>query len=141
MEIIPTKKLHCDHLCRVRHCVNPAHIEVVTLQENVLRGVGIPAVNFHKTHCKNGHVFDEVHTQIEKDGHRRCRICRKAKDRQRKLDLNQLPYNHPKRIAKRESGKRQTRLLNSLPFDHPRRVARRAVIRRYQIKRQKNIPS
>lgn len=26
--------LHIDHLCRVRACVNPAHLEPVTLAEN-----------------------------------------------------------------------------------------------------------
>lgn len=26
-----------DHLCRARHCVNPLHMEVVTLQENIAR--------------------------------------------------------------------------------------------------------
>ena len=30
--------LELDHLCRVRNCVNPAHLEAVTHQENVLRG-------------------------------------------------------------------------------------------------------
>lgn len=27
-----------DHLCRVRNCVNPAHLEAVTHQENQIRG-------------------------------------------------------------------------------------------------------
>ncbi|WP_116214893.1 HNH endonuclease signature motif containing protein [Streptomyces olivoreticuli] len=27
-----------DHLCRVRHCVNPAHLEAVSNAENVRRG-------------------------------------------------------------------------------------------------------
>jgi hypothetical protein len=27
-----------DHLCRVRHCVNPCHLEPCTLAENVRRG-------------------------------------------------------------------------------------------------------
>jgi hypothetical protein len=31
--LIP-KGLHIDHLCRVRHCVNPSHLEAVTVQEN-----------------------------------------------------------------------------------------------------------
>lgn len=30
--------LDLDHLCRVRHCVNPEHLEPVTRQENVQRG-------------------------------------------------------------------------------------------------------
>lgn len=34
---IPTG-LTIDHLCSVRHCVNPAHLEPVTLAENVRRG-------------------------------------------------------------------------------------------------------
>lgn len=36
--------LHMDHLCRVRSCVNPAHLEPVTCRENILRGFGFPAV-------------------------------------------------------------------------------------------------
>jgi hypothetical protein len=30
--------LDLDHLCRVRHCVNPDHLEPVTRSENLLRG-------------------------------------------------------------------------------------------------------
>lgn len=29
--------LQLDHLCRVRHCVNPDHLEPVTRQQNMLR--------------------------------------------------------------------------------------------------------
>lgn len=31
--------LDLDHLCRVRCCINPAHLEPVTRRENVMRGV------------------------------------------------------------------------------------------------------
>lgn len=27
-----------DHLCRVRHCVNPSHMELVDMRENTVRG-------------------------------------------------------------------------------------------------------
>src|ERR1019366_1994387 len=37
--------LTLDHLCRVRSCVNPAHLEPVTRTENVMRGEGDPARN------------------------------------------------------------------------------------------------
>jgi HNH endonuclease len=30
--------LELDHLCRVKHCVNPAHLEPVTTAENLRRG-------------------------------------------------------------------------------------------------------
>lgn len=30
--------LQVDHLCRVRHCVNPEHLEIVTSAENTRRG-------------------------------------------------------------------------------------------------------
>lgn len=47
--------LQLDHLCRVRHCVNPAHLEPVTGKINTLRGTSFSAKNAAKTHCKNGH--------------------------------------------------------------------------------------
>jgi len=47
-----------DHLCRVRHCVNPAHMAPVTTGENVLRGESPSAKQARKTHCPNGHEYD-----------------------------------------------------------------------------------
>ena len=32
------KGLEMDHICRVRNCVNPDHVEPVTHKENVIRG-------------------------------------------------------------------------------------------------------
>lgn len=34
--------LTIDHLCRVRHCVNPDHLEAVTKKENISRKMGYP---------------------------------------------------------------------------------------------------
>ena len=47
--------LQLDHLCRVRHCVNPAHLEAVTNQVNVIRakrGEPCPHGNVVKRRCK-----------------------------------------------------------------------------------------
>lgn len=33
----PPKGYDIDHLCKVRNCVNPAHLEAVTHRENILR--------------------------------------------------------------------------------------------------------
>lgn len=67
--------LTIDHLCRVRRCVNPDHLEPVPLRENLLRGVSSPAVNSRKTRCKRGHPFTPENTFITKVGYRQCRTC------------------------------------------------------------------
>lgn len=44
-----------DHLCRVRSCVNPWHLEPVTIAENTLRGQS-PAIVAHRVGvCLRGH--------------------------------------------------------------------------------------
>jgi hypothetical protein len=68
-------KLQIDHLCRVRHCVNPDHLELVTTAENTRRGIN---VNRLKSHCINGHEYSERNTirSLSKGYWRRkCRVC------------------------------------------------------------------
>lgn len=72
--------LTIDHLCRVRHCVNPDHLEPVTLQTNLHRGEGKRG---SQTHCQKGHEFTLENTYITKAGTRVCRICRRDYDRKR----------------------------------------------------------
>lgn len=64
-----------DHLCRVRHCVNPAHLEPVSRAENVLRGDSLPAKNARKTCCPKGHPYSLLTLYISRQGYRQCRIC------------------------------------------------------------------
>lgn len=67
-----------DHLCRVRACVNPQHLEPVTHQVNLLRGETSAARNAARTHCNYGHPFDEANTGSD-GGKRRCRACNRAR--------------------------------------------------------------
>lgn len=70
--------LQLDHLCRVRSCVNPRHLEPVTTQENTRRGIRATA-----THCMHGHARTAENTRIEKRGHRtvrRCLTCVRARE-------------------------------------------------------------
>ena len=71
--------LQIDHLCRVRSCVNPAHLEVVTQRTNILRGESMSARHARKSTCPKGHVYD-----LFSDASRRCRTCRRRQARERR---------------------------------------------------------
>lgn len=70
--------MELDHLCRVRACVNPSHLEPVTKRENQIRGVGFVAINAAKTHCASGHAFDVANTYVKPNGRRQCRACNRG---------------------------------------------------------------
>lgn len=61
--------LELDHLCRVRRCANPRHLELVTTRENVLRSMNPAGLNARKTHCLRGHL-------LPPRGSARRRLCR-----------------------------------------------------------------
>jgi hypothetical protein len=66
-----------DHLCRNKACVNPAHLELVTPRQNVMRAPTITAANAWKTECHAGHPFDDENTIISNRGKRICRECQR----------------------------------------------------------------
>lgn len=70
--------MHIDHLCRVRCCVNPDHLEVVTPKENLHRS---PIHQANRTHCPQGHPYSEENTLISV-GRRHCRECGRARCRE-----------------------------------------------------------
>jgi len=77
-----------DHLCRVRRCVNPAHLEPVTILENLMRSPIAPAaVNSRKTHCPLGHEYTPENTYVRKQRknpdrtERSCLTCRRKRGR------------------------------------------------------------
>jgi HNH endonuclease len=74
-QVIP-EGMQLDHLCRVRHCVNPEHFEVVTPSVNTLRQ---DHGNRRKTHCPQGHEYNEQNTRINSKGKRICRACDNAR--------------------------------------------------------------
>lgn len=83
--------LTLDHLCRVRRCVNPAHLEPVSLRVNIRRGESPSGKNFRRTRCIRGHPFDDKNTRrwVMPSGKvmRTCRICDCARQRAYKARL------------------------------------------------------
>lgn len=61
--------IEVDHLCNNGLCVNPAHFERVTPEENKRRQ------GARQTHCVHGHAYTAANTYIDGRGQRRCRAC------------------------------------------------------------------
>jgi hypothetical protein len=72
---IPTD-MTLDHLCRNRGCVNPDHMQVVTLKENIHRSFHPSIIISRSDTCSNGHR--EFYFNAK--GKRICKAC--ARERQ-----------------------------------------------------------
>ena len=83
-----------DHLCRVKHCCNPDHLELVTPRENVHRGTSPVAINVKKKVCKYGHKFS-----VAPSGRRVCRTCDNARHKRRKEGANKEYWKQKAREA------------------------------------------
>lgn len=84
---IPTGMV-LDHKCRVRCCVNPEHMRVVTVRENTLCGTGPTALHANSSHCKRGHPFGVSNTRrvVTTSGrtYRLCRACETSRASRKK---------------------------------------------------------
>lgn len=72
------KHLQCNHLCRNKRCVNPAHLEITTPQMNTMHGMYFPIRDGR--HCQKGHPLFGRNLYMEGTT-RRCRICGNARQR------------------------------------------------------------
>lgn len=83
--------MEINHVCGVKSCVNPLHLEVVTAAQNIqhARASGLmPASklsrrNAAKVACANGHGYTPENTYTTPKGHRVCRECKRASGRRR----------------------------------------------------------
>lgn len=72
--------LQIDHLCRVRECCNPSHLDQVTPGENLRRGY---EARGRRSTCSNGHALPPY----EPGRDRICKPCKRLYDRARYLRL------------------------------------------------------
>jgi HNH endonuclease len=81
--------LELDHLCKTPPCVNPAHLEPVTRQENIARSSHPTGVALRTGHCIRGHEFNETNTRVRRNGTRVCIPC--ARERLRAYRAKATP--------------------------------------------------
>lgn len=88
--------LEVDHLCRVRACVNPKHLEPVTHAENIKR-----SPFSRKIACKHGHIFTKENTRVAINHGRKARFCltcerlhgaRRTKEHGKEISANKKIY-------------------------------------------------
>lgn len=73
-----------DHLCLVKQCVRPSHLEPVAHVENLRRADVAYGIRTAVTHCPQNHEYTQENTRLYR-GRRNCRACARIKERARRL--------------------------------------------------------
>lgn len=78
--------LEPDHLCRVRACVNPDHLEIVTPHVNMMRSESPMARQARQTHCLRGHALGAPSSR----GKRECAVCQSIRNEKKRQRRNSM---------------------------------------------------
>lgn len=100
--------LQLDHLCRVRHCVNPMHVEPVTQAENLRRGETITAKAVAATYCPQGHPYSGDNLYVSPKGHRSCRQCARDRNARRRVEQPELIRQQNREADRRYRARRKS---------------------------------
>ena len=72
------KGMQIDHLCKIKNCVNPEHLEVTSPQVNNLRSNSMAAKYARRDACKHGHPLTGAN--VRKVGNTRvCQTCNRQR--------------------------------------------------------------
>ena len=86
--------MEVDHLCDERACWEILHLQLLTHQENVLKGTSPAAEAARQTHCAQGHPFDAENTRWNRRSsgktQRVCRICAAEASRKHRQRMREM---------------------------------------------------
>lgn len=84
----PPTDRELDHICRHRACWNVEHLSPSTTLENVMAdgSVATAAINAAKTHCPQGHEYNQANTRYQKTTTGLGRICRACERTRKRLE-------------------------------------------------------